>query len=104
MHITANTSDEGIGIGDIDGDGRSDIIQGEHTGALRVVIFENHGGGRLVPHVIGSGRESHLGVLPHDFDGDGDLDVVSIAYNDDRQLHLWRNDNTTLVTSRAGTA
>ena len=59
---------------------------------------------RLVPHVIGSGRESHLGVLPHDFDGDGDLDVVSIAYNDDRQIHLWRNDNTTLVTSRAGTA
>jgi hypothetical protein len=27
-----------------------------------------------------------------DLDGDGDLDVVSIAWNDFRYLHVWRND------------
>lgn len=82
-------------VADFNKDGKTDIIEAEHIGQLRVNIFENKGGGQLTAHQISTGHESHLGVLPIDFDVDGDLDVVSIAYNDNGTISLWRNDNTT---------
>jgi hypothetical protein len=39
-----------------------------------------------------SNKESHLGTLLFDMDSDGDLDILSIAWNNYRFLHLWRND------------
>ncbi len=46
-------------------------------------------------HVIDRGKESHLGTLLFDLDGDGDLDMLSVAWDEYRFLHLWRNDALT---------
>jgi hypothetical protein len=43
---------------------------------------------------VGRGVESHLGARLADLDGDGDFDLVSIAYDDFTGLHLWRNAAT----------
>ena len=55
-------------------------------------MLENDGQGRLREHVIDHGKESHLGTLLFDLDGDGDLDILSVAWDEYRFLHLWRND------------
>ena len=61
-------------------------------GALRLSIWNNLGGGRFIEQMIGEGRESHLGARVFDLDGDGYLDVVSIAWDVPDAIHVWRND------------
>jgi hypothetical protein len=76
----------------MDGDGDLDLVLGEHRGALRISIWNNLGGGRFVEQMIEEGTESHLGARAVDLDGDGDLDVVSIAWDAPGAIHVWRND------------
>ncbi|MBK7549799.1 MAG: hypothetical protein IPI20_19235 [Rhodoferax sp.] len=42
--------------------------------------------------VVDTGKESHLGARLVDLNGDGTLDIVSIAYDAFQNLHIWRND------------
>jgi hypothetical protein len=37
-------------------------------------------------------KECHLGTQLIDLDGDGDLDLVGVAWDAYRFLHIWRND------------
>jgi len=81
---------------DVDGDGDVDLAVGEHKGPhLRLLLLENHGEGRFLIREIDRGKESHLGARMADLDGDGDLDLVSIAWDRYQDLHVWRNDRTT---------
>ena len=83
-----------LDVGDIDGDGDYDIVTNEHKGKeYKLQIFENDGSGNFTEHVIDRGKESHLGTRLADMDGDGDLDIVSAAWDHPKYLHLWRNDN-----------
>ena len=81
-------------MADIDRDGDYDVITAEHRGTKKLQIFENNGKGTSWrEHIVSTGKESHLGARVADMDNDGDLDILSIAWDDHMYLHLWRNDN-----------
>ena len=74
-------------------DGQADIVTGEHRGKRRVTIWVNgHEGQAWLPQIVDAGKESHLGTQLADLDQDGDLDILSIGWDDYQHLHLWRND------------
>ena len=80
-------------VADLNGDGALDIVTGEHRGSLKVTVLENVGdASSWLSHGVSQGTESHLGTQTLDLDGDGDLDVVSIAWDNFQNLQLWRND------------
>jgi hypothetical protein len=84
-----------LDVADMDRDGDFDIVTCEHKGPkgkFKLQIFENDGKGGFTEHVADRGKESHLGALLADMDNDGDLDIVSAAWDNYRYLHLWRND------------
>ena len=82
-----------LDIADIDHDGDIDLVTCEHKGKdKRLFVLENDGQGQFTVHEIDRGKESHLGTLLFDMDSDGDLDIISIAWDNYRFLHLWRND------------
>ena len=82
-----------LDVADLDGDGDLDILTSEHKGEdLKLLLFENDGSGQFTQHVLDTGKESHLGTLLFDLDGDGDLDIVSIGWDQWTFLHIWRND------------
>ena len=82
-----------LSISDLDNDGDLDLVTCEHKGKdLRLFVLENDGKGRFTSYTIDQGKESHLGTLLFDMDNDGDLDIISIAWDNYKFLHLWRND------------
>jgi FG-GAP-like repeat len=82
-----------LDVGDLDHDGDLDIVTCEHKGQdKRLFVLENDGRGRFTTQVIDHGKESHLGTRLYDMDGDGDLDILSVAWDSYQFLHLWRND------------
>jgi hypothetical protein len=95
-HRSLNSMD----IGDLDGDGRPDIVVAEHTdmrkseGAadnLTVIYLNRKEGDAWVPLVVERGpHSSHLGAKLADLDGDGMPEITSIAWNQYRHVHLWK--------------
>jgi hypothetical protein len=84
-----------LDVADVDRDGDFDVITCEHKGPkgkFRLQIFENDGKGHFTEHIADRGKESHLGALVADMDSDGDLDIISAAWDNYQYLHLWRND------------
>lgn len=78
---------------DLDNDGDIDIVSCEHKGTeFRRLIFENDSKGNFKMLSPDKGHESHLGARLFDLDSDGDLDMVSIAWDNHKYLHVWRND------------
>lgn len=95
--ITTQYTTNSMDIADMDRDGAIDIITGEHRGTKKVAIWQNlDNGDRWMEQVVDRGKESHLGTRVMDLDGDGDLEIVSIAWDEYPYLHLWRNDNQSL--------
>jgi len=99
--VVTQFSMNNLDVTDMDRDGDADIITCEHSmpyrgepapGKERLQIWENDGGGTFTEHSVNPGKESHLGAQVTDLDGDGDLDIVSIAWREYQYLHLWRND------------
>ena len=92
-HIVTQYSMNNLDVADMDLDGDPDIVTCEHKGpAEQLQVWENNGQGSFSLHIIDKGKESHAGARLTDLDRDGDLDIVSIAWNDFEYLHVWRND------------
>ena len=100
-HVVRQQSMNNLDVADMDSDGDIDIITCEHNmpygeepapGNEKLQIWVNDGAGRLSERIIDREKESHLGSRVCDMDNDGDLDIVSIAWRDFQNLHLWRND------------
>ena len=96
---------------DMDGDGDNDLLTSEHKGpVLELQLWKNDGVGNLKKEILDTGKESHLGTQVADMDNDGDLDIVSIGWDEYQYVHLWRNEsinsvnrNWRRVTSEDGT-
>jgi hypothetical protein len=98
---TTNSMD----VADLDGDGDSDVITAEHRGTKKLACFKNDGLGKWwTEDVISRGMESHLGARTVDLDGDGDLEIISIAWDEFKFLHLWRNNSRRPRSANTGTA
>jgi FG-GAP-like repeat len=89
--LTVRGTTNSLDVADFNRDGVVDIVTAEHRGGRRVIIWRNEGAGSFTPQEVSRGRESHLGAQAHDLDDDGDLDLVSIGY-DESDVWLWRND------------
>lgn len=83
---------------DMDGDGDIDVIVGEHNladpASARLIVFENRDGLGTTwrSHIVHQGDEHHDGAQLVDYDADGDLDLLSIG---------WENDSVILYTNLA---
>ena len=83
-----------MAVADLSGDGLPDVVTGEHRGLERVVVWQNESNAARWNAVeVDRGKESHLGTQLIDLDQDGDLDIVSIAWDGYQTVHLWRNDS-----------
>ncbi|MFH0880818.1 MAG: FG-GAP-like repeat-containing protein [Lentisphaerota bacterium] len=91
--ITTRYTMNNLDAGDVDRDGDVDLVLAEHRGTKIISVFANDGLGVFTEYPVGAGHENHLGGKLADLDGDGDLDLAGIAYDDFTQLHVWRNDS-----------
>lgn len=71
---------------DMDLDGDEDIIVGEWLGQNRLIAFENDlcNSGTWIRHTLdagGTGFDHHDGAQVTDIDNDGDLDIISIGWD-----------------------
>ncbi len=87
---------------DIDGDGDTDILGADPgdgwSGSVK--WWENNGAS--IPNFIGHLITSDLGgacsALATDIDGDGDMDIVVAAGNDDNSISWWKNNGSESFT------
>jgi hypothetical protein len=89
----------GLGVGDLNADGRSDVVVANGTGAKTVSVLLNDGKGRFARADYASGS-SPQGVALADLDGDGRLDVVS-ANSSARTVSVLRNLGGGRLASKA---
>lgn len=92
--IVTEYSINNLDAADVDKDGDIDLVTNEHKGkTFKLQLFENNGKGKFTERIIDTGKESHLGTQFADLDNDGDLDLTSVAWDNYKFLHVWRNDN-----------
>lgn len=91
--IVSQGTTNSLDVADMNQDGVPDLVLAEHRGSKNLDIWLNDGHGSFTRLPVDQGRESHLGAQTVDLDGDGDLDLVSIAWDDSASLFLWRNDS-----------
>jgi len=88
---------QGIVSGDINDDGRMDIVAATYNSGNQIHILENDGSvdNPWESHLVGTANGYVNGLELADFDGDGDLDILSCDWGGG--LLLWNNTNKTTM-------
>ncbi|TDU34167.1 PKD domain-containing protein, partial [Gelidibacter sediminis] len=86
---------------DIDFDGDMDIVVGEWLNSKRLIAFENDlcNSGGWNTHIINDGAlnlEHHDGAMVTDIDNDGDLDIISNGWINDKGPRIYENTSVIL--------
>ena len=80
--IVTQYSMNNLDIVDMDSDGDIDLLTCEHKGPnLELQLWENDGKGSFSKKILDKGKENHLGTQIADMDGDGDMDIVGIGWD-----------------------
>ena len=91
----------GLALGDVDGDGRTDVLLGGLSGGA--ALFRNRGDWRFESMTASAGLDwagaDITGVALADLDGNGSLDLIANSIG--RGTLLWSNDGRGLFTRRA---
>ncbi|WP_436514593.1 FG-GAP-like repeat-containing protein [Ekhidna sp. To15] len=90
----------GVYAADIDGDGDMDVLSASQTDD-RITWFENDGNGlnpTFTTHDISTTADGAYSVHAVDVDGDGDMDVLSASFFDDR-IAWYENDGNESFTT-----
>ncbi|MBD3392599.1 MAG: hypothetical protein GF418_10950 [Chitinivibrionales bacterium] len=82
-------------VADFDYDGNLDVVTGEGGSNCKVEIWVNEGSWQFERKEVSanSSRQSHIGVVPADLNGDGGIDIVSNSYLQDSKVFVWRNNH-----------
>ncbi len=100
-HVISTTaiSPMSLDLADMDHDGDIDVVVGEHNtndpANARLLLFKNTdgAGGSWSESIIHTGDEHHDGAQTVDLDNDGDLDIISIGWNN--AAVVWYENKTT---------
>jgi VCBS repeat protein len=80
-----------IAIGDLNGDGRPDVVTSDENDSTIAVLL-NRGGGRLGALRRYDAGEIPYGVAIHDLNGDGKPDVVAVDYVESGSVLVFLNE------------
>lgn len=90
--VTSNGGGEGLSVGDIDGDGRDDLIafNSGNTPTIKVLLSRGDGTFRAATSLTGAlGRLCKWSYSPHleDVNGDGHLDVAAFSFRQTSKVY-----------------
>lgn len=96
--VIDNTLSNGYGLamGDINGDGKMDLVLTDRGGSGYVYLYINNGGLSFTKLVIDNNANIPMGVQVTDFEPDGDLDIV-VASRGNRTIYVYINSGMTFT-------
>lgn len=102
--IIDNTLSNGYGLtaGDINGDGRLDLVLTDRGGTGYVYLYINNGGLTFTKRTVDNNANRPMGVQIADFEPDGDLDIAVASYGN-RIIYVYEQTGALTFVRRTPT-
>ncbi|MEO0204034.1 MAG: VCBS repeat-containing protein [candidate division WOR-3 bacterium] len=102
--IIDNTLSNGYGLtaGDINGDGRLDLVLTDRGGTGYVYLYINNGGLTFTKQTVDNNANGPMGVQIADFEPDGDLDIAVASYGN-RIIYVYEQTSALTFVRRTPT-